>query len=180
VTGPVQVLVVGFDTPTFSGEVLAELDQLRRAGIVKLLDLLLVRRDEAGSIETVDLPESVTTAGLGELALALFSAPSSAGASAPADADADGDDGSDDGGDDGGDDGDDGDGGGSGADTARTWSLEAAVPPGTTAAVALIEHVWARPLREAIKHAGGHTLEETWLGARDLDTLEGLLAGRSH
>ena len=165
-TGPVQVLVVGFDTPTFSGEVLAELDQLRRAGIVKLLDLLLVRRDEAGSIETVDLPESVTTAGLGELALALFSAPSSAGASAPADADgeteADGDD------------------GGSGADTARTWSLEAAVPPGTTAAVALIEHVWARPLREAIKHAGGHTLEETWLGARDLDTLEGLLAGRSH
>ena len=168
-TGPVQVLVVGFDTPTFSGEVLAELDQLRRAGIVKLLDLLLVRRDEAGSIETVDLPESVTTAGLGELALALFSAPSSAGASAPApaDADADGDD-----------DGDDD--GGSGTDTARTWSLEAAVPPGTTAAVALIEHVWARPLREAIKHAGGHTLEETWLGARDLDTLEGLLAGRSH
>jgi len=168
VTGPVQVLVVGFDTPTFSGEVLAELDQLRRAGIVKLLDLLLVRRDEAGSIETVDLPESVTTAGLGELALALFSAPSSAGASAPADADADGETDA------------DGDGGGSGADTARTWSLEAAVPPGTTAAVALIEHVWARPLREAIKHAGGHTLEETWLGARDLDTLEGLLAGRSH
>jgi len=166
VTGPVQVLVVGFDTPTFSGEVLAELDQLRRAGIVKLLDLLLVRRDEAGSIETVDLPESVTTAGLGELALALFSAPSSAGASAPADADGETDA--------------DGDGGGSGADTARTWSLEAAVPPGTTAAVALIEHVWARPLREAIKHAGGHTLEETWLGARDLDTLEGLLAGRSH
>lgn len=165
-TGPVQVLVVGFDTPTFSGEVLAELDQLRRAGIVKLLDLLLVRRDEAGSIETVDLPESVTTAGLGELALALFSAPSSAGASAPADADGETDA--------------DGDGGGSGADTARTWSLEAAVPPGTTAAVALIEHVWARPLREAIKHAGGHTLEETWLGARDLDTLEGLLAGRSH
>ena len=49
-TGPVQVLVVGFDTPTFSGEVLAELDQLRRAGIVKLLDLLLVRREPKAAI----------------------------------------------------------------------------------------------------------------------------------
>ena len=30
-TGPVQVLVVGFDHPTFSGEVLAELDRDRKS-----------------------------------------------------------------------------------------------------------------------------------------------------
>jgi Family of unknown function (DUF6325) len=51
--GPVQVLVVGFDRPTFSGEVLAELTRLREAGIVRLVDLLLVARAEDGSIETV-------------------------------------------------------------------------------------------------------------------------------
>ena len=44
--GPVQVLVVGFDRPTFSGEVLAELTRLREAGIVRLVDLLLVAREE--------------------------------------------------------------------------------------------------------------------------------------
>src|SRR3954468_9991482 len=42
VMGPVQVLVVGFDHPTFSGEVLAEFERLRGAGVVRLVDLLLV------------------------------------------------------------------------------------------------------------------------------------------
>jgi len=37
VTGPVQVLVVGFDQPTFSGEVVAEFARLRDAGIVRLV-----------------------------------------------------------------------------------------------------------------------------------------------
>ena len=43
--GPVQVLVVGFDRPTFSGEALAELTRLEDAGIVRLVDLLLVSRN---------------------------------------------------------------------------------------------------------------------------------------
>ena len=34
--GQAQVLVVGFDQPTFSGEVLAEFTRLREAGIVRL------------------------------------------------------------------------------------------------------------------------------------------------
>ena len=45
-TGPVQVLVVGFDNPTFSGEVLTEFTRLREAGIVRLIDLLIVSRTE--------------------------------------------------------------------------------------------------------------------------------------
>ena len=48
-TGPVQVLVVGFEEPSFSGEVLAELSRLREAGVVRLVDVLLVRRDEDGT-----------------------------------------------------------------------------------------------------------------------------------
>jgi hypothetical protein len=54
--GPVQVLVVGFDEPSFSGQVMAELERLREAGVVRLVDVLLVRRDEDGTFETLPAP----------------------------------------------------------------------------------------------------------------------------
>ena len=54
------------------------------------------------------------------------------------------------------------------------WSL-AAVPPGSMAAVALIEHLWAEPLTAALERAGGRALEETWLGPDDREALEALL-----
>jgi hypothetical protein len=56
------------------------------------------------------------------------------------------------------------------------WSLADAVPAGSMAAVALIEHTWAGPLKAAIQRAGGSPLEETWLSPGDLDVLESLIA----
>jgi hypothetical protein len=56
VTGPVQVLVVGFEAPSFSGEVLAELSRLRERGVVRLIDVLLVERGEDGTFETLEPP----------------------------------------------------------------------------------------------------------------------------
>ena len=47
-SGPVQVLVVGFEEPSLSGEILAELTRLGEAGVVRLLDVLLVSRTEDG------------------------------------------------------------------------------------------------------------------------------------
>ena len=44
--GPVQVLVVGFAELRFSGEVLAELSRLEESGVVRLIDMVLVARDE--------------------------------------------------------------------------------------------------------------------------------------
>jgi Family of unknown function (DUF6325) len=145
--GPVQVLVVGFENPAFSGEVLAEFDRLRDAGVVRLVDLLVVHRSDDGLLETVDLPEG-SPAGLGLVAAALL-----------------------------------GEGGGEGSDADQPaaagdeggWSLDA-VPPGSTAAVALVEHVWAEPLTAALGRAGGLPLEETWLGPDDRAALESLLA----
>jgi hypothetical protein len=143
-TGPVQVLVVGFEHPTFSGEVLTELVRLREAGIVRLVDLLLVRRTDDGALEVLELPDELP-AGLGDVAAALLAAADDAGGSS---ADA------------------------TSIDDGATWSLTDAVPPGATVAVALIEHLWAAPLREAVRRAGGTTLDETWLSADDLATLE--------
>ena len=54
------------------------------------------------------------------------------------------------------------------------WSLAESVPVGSTAAVALIEHIWAAPLRGAIQRAGGVPLDETWLAQQDVKLLEEL------
>ena len=70
-TAPVQVLVVGFDEPSFSGEVLAELTRLRDQGVVQLLDVLLVQRDEDGTFDTLDPPPG-SDPGLGQLAAELL------------------------------------------------------------------------------------------------------------
>lgn len=149
--GPVQVLVVGFERPTFSGEVLAEFARLRAAGIVRLVDLLLVSRAEDGTLETLDTPPEAGT-DLGGLAAALLGQPEvSSGETDVADAD---------------------------SPDAAAWSLADSVPAGSVAAVALIEHLWAGPLVAAIQRAGGSPLEETWLAHQDREMLEALIAQR--
>jgi uncharacterized membrane protein len=147
-TGPVQVLVVGFDQPTFSGEVLAEFARLRDAGIVRLVDVLVVSRSEDGALETVEISDAVG-ANLGGLAAEVLARPEGV-----VDGELDAAD----------------------VDAASMWSLAEAIPIGGTAAVALIEHVWAAPLSAAIQRAGGTLLEETWLARQDVELLESLNA----
>jgi hypothetical protein len=82
--GPVQVLVVGFDEPSFTGEVLAEFDRLGEAGIVRLIDVVVVERHHDGTIHTVELPADLGAPGSGLLATDLLgggngSAPDPAG-----------------------------------------------------------------------------------------------------
>jgi uncharacterized membrane protein len=148
VIGPVQVLVVGFDQPTFTGEVLAEFTRLREAGLVRLIDVLLVSRSEDGTLETLESPEAAA-ADLGGLAVEVLGQPENASQAEAAE-----------------------------IDTAAMWSLADAIPAGGTAAVALIEHVWAAPLSAAIQRAGGSLLEETWLAREDRELLETLTAQR--
>lgn len=51
------------------------------------------------------------------------------------------------------------------------WNAADEIPPGTTAAIALIEHRWAAGLRDAIEHAGGTPLAEAWLAPQDVASL---------
>jgi hypothetical protein len=71
-SGPVQVLVVGFEEPSLSGEILAELTRLGEAGVVRLLDVLLVSRTEDG-LETLPAPPGAGP-DLGELTAAFLEA----------------------------------------------------------------------------------------------------------
>jgi Family of unknown function (DUF6325) len=144
--GPVQVLVVGFDHQTFSGEVIAEFTRLQEAGIVRLVDLLVISRAEDGTLHAVT--DDKIPANLGRLAAGLLtSAGDDQTGPFPPEQPA-----------------------------SSTWSLADAVTPGGTAAVALIEHTWASPLRDAIVHNGGLPLDETWLAPEDLDRLQRLIA----
>ena len=53
---------------------LTEFTRLREAGIVRLIDLLVVSRTEDGTLETLEAPEA-TAADLGGLAAGVFSQP---------------------------------------------------------------------------------------------------------
>ena len=51
--GPVQMLVVGFATDALTGKVLEELKRLREADLVRLVDLLVVAKDDEGDLAVV-------------------------------------------------------------------------------------------------------------------------------
>ena len=50
----------------------------------------------------------------------------------------------------------------------EVWYVDDAIPNGTAAAVALLEHRWAIPLREGIRRAGGFHLADAWIHPADL------------
>lgn len=68
VLGPVDYLVVEFpaDKANFSGEVADELKDLVERGVVRVLDLVLLRKDLDGSVEAFEMHEFDDSA-LGEL-----------------------------------------------------------------------------------------------------------------
>ena len=49
-----------------------------------------------------------------------------------------------------------------------TWSLADRLPRGAAAAIILLEHRWAIPLRDAIESAAGHDLVDHWIHPEDL------------
>jgi uncharacterized membrane protein len=152
--GPVQMLIVGFDEPKFKGEVLEELKRLKDADIIRLIDLAVVRKDDEGNIETLhtsDLSEDEAMEfgayvgaliGLGAAGEEGAEAGALAGAEALADQQVFDDD--------------------------QVWYVADAIPNGTAAGIALIEHRWAIPLRDAIARAGGIPLADEWIHATDL------------
>jgi uncharacterized membrane protein len=146
--------VVAFKGGEFHGEILAELRRLREHDIVRLVDLLFVTKDADGNVSTMETSD--LTKGefqeLGAMAGALlgFGAEgqeglepgAAAGAAVTADR--------------------------SVFDKEEVWHLEDAVPVGSSAAIALLEHRWAIPLRDAIAGAGGLTVTDAWIHPADL------------
>ncbi len=152
--GPVQMLVVGFDEPNFTGKIMAELARLREHDLIRLVDMIVVEKDDEGNVvavQTSDLSEDEALEfGAVVGALIGFGADGEegmeAGAIAGAEALADG----------------------HALDEDEVWHVADVIPNGSVAAVALIEHRWAIPLRDLILEAGGVTLADEWIHAKDL------------
>ena len=160
--GPVQLIVLGFDEPEFKGEVLAELDRLKENDVVRVIDGLAVHKDADGEVtilKRTDLSDeeaaefgSVVGAliGLGIAGEEGAAAGAEAGAAATAE----------------------------GVDIFHeedAVSVIDEIPNNSAAALILLEHRWAIPLRDALLRANGRPVMEMFIHPLDL-VMVGLLA----
>ena len=153
--GPVQLIVLGFNHPNFHGEVIAELERLRESDTVRVIDALAVHKDAEGEIEVAHLSnltkdEAVELGskvgaliGLGiegeeGLEAARWPGPRRPPMGCRC------------------------------STTTQAWDVLEDIPNDSAAALFLIEHHWAVPLRDAIARAGGFRLSDGFISPLDL------------
>lgn len=161
--GPVQLLVLGFDKPDFQGQIIAELDRLKEGDLVRVIDGIAVHKDENGEIEVLrrsDLSDEEAAefgalvgalVGLGAGGVEGAEAGAELGASAAAAKRSEPE------------------------EDADAWDVLDEIPPGSAAAVILLEHRWAIPFRDAVRSANGYQISDGWVHPEDLVAI-GLLA----
>src|SRR4051795_10195418 len=155
--GPVQLLVLGFEEPNFHGEIIAELERLRESDTVRVIDALAVHKDADGAIEIAHLSnltkdEAIELGtkigaliGLGIEGEKGMEAGAEAGAEAVAE--------------------------GNGVHVftdEEAWDVIEDIPNDSAAALVLLEHHWAVPLRDAIARAGGFRISDAFISPLDL------------
>jgi len=162
--GPVQLIVLGFSHPDFHGEIIAELERLRESDTVRVIDSLAVYKDANGEIEVEHLSNLTQDEAieLGSKVGALVGLGiegeegAVVGAEAGADAAADG--------------------GVKVFDDQAEWDVIEDIPNDSAAALVLLEHHWAVPLRDAIARAGGFRISDGFISPLDLVEI-GLMTG---
>jgi len=152
----VQLIVLGFNHPNFHGEVIAELERLHENGMVRVIDSLAVYKDADGELEVEHLSnlteeEAIEVGskigaliGLGIAGEEGMEAGAAAGAEQAAE---------------------EGINVFSGADE---WDVLDDIPNDSAAALILLEHHWAVPLRDAIARANGFRISDGFISPLDL------------
>jgi uncharacterized membrane protein len=153
--GPVQLLVLGFNHPDFHGEIIDELERLRASDTVRVIDSLVVYKDPDGAMEVEHLSNLTTEeaielgskigalVGLGIEGEEGMEAGAEAGAEAAAE-------------------------GISAFSDDDAWDVLDDIPNDSAAALILLEHHWAVPLRNAIARAGGFRISDGFISPLDL------------
>ena len=154
--GPVQLLVLGFKNPEFHGEIVEELERLKQSDTVRVIDALAVHKDAAGEMEVMHLSnlskDEAIELGSKVAALIGLGIEGEEGMEAGAEI---------------------------GAEQAaehgihvfsdeEAWDVLEEIPNDSAAALLLIEHHWAVPLRDAIARAGGFRLGDGFISPLDL------------
>ena len=141
--GPVQLMAIGFDPDArFEGKIMDELSRLERQETIRILDLLFVQKDAAtGDLLALDYQGEDLGAIIGAMLGFEF----------------------------------EGDGDEQSPDSQEVEShafglsqqgiedMAASLAPGSSAGFLLVEHVWARDLKRAIRETGGYPLGEGFL-----------------
>ena len=147
--GPIQMTSIVFDGNHFKGEILPELERLKRKKIVRIVDMLFVRKDSLGGISVttatdLDWEEAVSFGSfIGALSGFAADGPEGinrgaiAGAAELADGHLFNED--------------------------DLFRVTQALPKNMSAALVLFEHLWSKPLLEGVARAGGLTLSNEWL-----------------
>jgi uncharacterized membrane protein len=155
--GPVQLVVLGFEHPDFHGEIIAELEKLRESDTVRVIDSLAVYKDADGELEVehlsnltedeaIELGSKVgALIGLGIEGEEGMEAGAEAGAEAAAD--------------------------GVHFFEGAEWDVLDDIPNDSAAALILLEHHWAVPLRDAVIRAGGFRVSDGFISPADLVTI---------
>ena len=153
--GPVQLIVLGFEHPDFHGEVIEELEKLRESDTVRVIDSLAVYKDAAGEMEVMHLSnlskeEAIEVGskvaaliGLGIDGEEGFEKGAELGAEAAAD-------------------------GVHMFTDEEAWDILDEIPNDSAAALILLEHHWAVPLRDAVMRAGGFRISDGFISPLDL------------
>ena len=154
--GPVQLIVLGFNHPEFHGEIIAELEKLRESDTVRVIDALAVYKDAEGELEVEHLSnlseDEAIELGTKIGALIGLGIEGEEGLEAGAAA---------------------------GAEQAATegihpfsddeaWDVLEEIPNDSAAALVLLEHHWAVPLRDAVARAGGFRIGDGFISPLDL------------
>jgi uncharacterized membrane protein len=155
--GPIQMLTLAFQGNRFKGEILPELDRLKAEGIVRVIDMLLVRKDSQGhtmvaTASDLDFEEATALGSyFGALAGFATGGPEGfergaiAGAAELAD--------------------------GHVFDEDDIFRVTQALDRDTTAVMILLEHTWARTLLDAVARASGVELMNEWIGHESVLTM---------
>jgi uncharacterized membrane protein len=155
--GPVQLIVLGFRSPDFHGEIIAELERLRASDTVRVIDSLAVYKTADGELEVehlsnlseqeaIELGSKVgALIGLGVEGEEGMEAGALAGAEQVA-----------------------AQGGVQVFTEQEGWDVLEDIPDDSAAALVLLEHHWAVPLRDAIARAGGFRISDGFISPLDL------------
>ena len=141
--GPVQLIAIGFGPDAkFEGRILDELAKLEEQSTVRLLDLLFLLHDaDSGNLVVLEHQGEDLGAIIGALLGFEFEGVDATVRDAPAAEEQHA----------------------FGLSRDQIEQLAGAIQPGQAAAFLLIEHVWARDLKTAVREAGGVPLGEGFL-----------------
>ena len=155
--GPVQLIVLGFSQPDFHGEIIAELERLRESDMVRVIDSLAVYKDAEGELEVEHLSNLTEDEAIeygtkiGALIGLGIEGEDGVVEGAVAGAEAV-----------------EADGGVHVFTEEEGWDILEDIPNGSAAALILLEHHWAVPLRDAIARAGGFRISDGFISPLDL------------